>query len=72
MKNEHLVPELVINIVDKFKNAKMENEVFNMQLRLEACRDYINEALEKKNKPSGSMIYKVERGADLFPWKKRK
>lgn len=44
----NLVPEIIFNLVDKFKAATRENEMYNMQLRLEACRDYLNEALAKK------------------------
>jgi hypothetical protein len=47
-KNLHLVPELVINLCDKFKLAKHENEILNMQLRLEACKEYIEETLNSK------------------------
>lgn len=46
MNNLHLIPEILINIADKFKTSKHTNEKFNLQLRLEACRDYVINALE--------------------------
>jgi len=30
----NLVPEIIFNLVDKFKAATRENEMYNMQLRL--------------------------------------
>lgn len=46
MKNEHLLPVSVIDLVEKFNNAKNENEKLNYQFRLEAVRDYCDEAVK--------------------------
>lgn len=48
MKNEHLLPVNVIDIVDKFNNTTNNNEKFNYQLRVEAIRDYCDQALKKQ------------------------
>jgi hypothetical protein len=40
MKNQHLIPINVQDIVDKLEAAKNENEINNYLLRLEAIRDY--------------------------------
>jgi predicted fused transcriptional regulator/phosphomethylpyrimidine kinase len=45
-KNLHLVPEIVINIAESLQKPRHINEEASLQLRLEAIRDYCNEALE--------------------------
>lgn len=45
MKNEHLVPVLITDLVEKFNKAKNENEKMNYTMRLEAIREIINETL---------------------------
>lgn len=47
MKNEHLLPVNIIDLVSKFNNAKDENEKMNYQLRIEAIRDYCSETIFK-------------------------
>jgi hypothetical protein len=54
--NLYLVPELIINLVDKFKAATNENEKYYLSLRLESVKDYITDALiENKGKFQFSM-----------------
>lgn len=48
MKNEHLVPVNVQDIVNRLKDKNMsENERMNLILRLEAIRDYAAAAVAK-------------------------
>jgi hypothetical protein len=48
MKNEHLVPVNVVDLVNKLSdNLIRENERNNYVLRLEATAAYINESLTK-------------------------
>ena len=48
MKNEHLVPVNVIDLVNKINDKNVKgNEQMNYVLRLEATASYINEALIK-------------------------
>jgi hypothetical protein len=47
MKNEHLIPVSILDLVDKFNNSKNENEKINYQLRIEAVRDYCDQAVKK-------------------------
>ena len=46
MNNLHLVPQILIDVAEKYKTSKNQNELLNLQLRLEACREYINIALQ--------------------------
>jgi hypothetical protein len=51
MKNEHLIPANVLDIVEKIsKQTVHENERLNYIARLEAIRDFCNEAVAKHNK----------------------
>lgn len=47
MKNEHLLPVNVIDLVNNFNNTKNENEKLNYRFRLEAIRDYCDSAIKK-------------------------
>lgn len=48
MKNLHLIPINVQDIVDKMNSPNLrENELYSYQLRLEAIRDYCSNAIEK-------------------------
>jgi hypothetical protein len=50
MKNLHLVPPSVVDIVEKlYSPIAHENEKMNYILRLEAIRDYCNEIVAKQN-----------------------
>ena len=52
MKNEHLVPVLVLDLVSKLNATKNENEKMNYAMRLEAIVECCTDALEvyrKKN-----------------------
>jgi hypothetical protein len=49
-QNTNLIPELIVNLVSKFKNTRDVNERFQLELRLNDILKYINAALrEKKN-----------------------
>ena len=51
MKNEHLIPEVVLNLIASlFNKTKNLNEHYSYQARIEAIRDVCNEALEKLQK----------------------
>jgi hypothetical protein len=48
--NMHLLPQIVIDLVDNALNeSKHENERSNYLLRLETIRDYCNAAINKYN-----------------------
>jgi hypothetical protein len=48
MKNLHLIPVNVLDLVEKLNDSTIkENEHLNYQLRLEAIRDYCSVALNK-------------------------
>lgn len=50
MKNEHLIPINVIDIVEKLnKEGVRENEKLNYLMRLEAIKDYCIQAINKVN-----------------------
>jgi hypothetical protein len=54
MKNEHLIPVNIVDLVNKFNEKNLrENEKMNYQIRLETIRDYCSAAL---NKPSNQKI----------------
>ena len=51
MKNEHMVPVNVIDLVNKLSDVTIrENERMNYVLRLEAIRDYCDAALKNDTK----------------------
>jgi hypothetical protein len=45
MQNQHLVPELILNLIDQYKKAKSQNEKFVLEDRLNAITSAINEVL---------------------------
>lgn len=50
MKNEHLVPVNILDIVNRLRDKNMsENERMNLILRLEAIRDYSAAAIAKNS-----------------------
>lgn len=50
MKNKHLIPPSVLDIVDKYNSPlAQENEKMNYILRLEAIRDFCEEVLKKND-----------------------
>jgi hypothetical protein len=50
MKNEHLIPPIVLDIAEKFNSPSVrENEKMNYILRLEAIRDYCSVVINKHN-----------------------
>ena len=50
MKNEHLVPVVVQDIVNRLNDKNIrENEKANLLLRLDAIRDYVTAAVVKAN-----------------------
>ena len=61
MKNLHLVPVNVIDLVDKLNDKNIrENEHNNYVLRIEAIRDYCAAAIAKQysQKPLSSVAFK--------------
>ncbi len=53
MKNEHLVPVIVQDIVTRLNDKTIrENERANLLLRLDAIRDYVTAAVVKANSKS--------------------
>lgn len=55
MKNQHLIPPSVVDIVDKLSSPiAHENEKMNYVLRLEAIRDYCSTVLVKYNQQTNS------------------
>ena len=50
MKNEHLVPVNIQDIVNQLNNKNIrENERANLLIRLDAIRDYVTAAVVKAN-----------------------
>ncbi len=50
MKNDHLVPVVVQDIVKRLQNSDInQNEKYNLLIRLDAIRDYVTEAVVKAN-----------------------
>ena len=50
MKNEHLVPVNIQDIVNRLKDKNIgENEKANLLLRLDAIRDYVTAAVVRAN-----------------------
>lgn len=50
MKNEHLVPIVVQDIVNRLNDKTIrENEKANLLIRLDAIRDYVTAAVVKAN-----------------------
>lgn len=48
MRNEHLIPANVVDIVQKLESKDLlENELGNYLLRLETIRDYCSQAITK-------------------------
>ena len=54
MKNEFLVPDLIKDLVTKYRNAKMVNEIMSLEDRLRAIRDYLDIELSKKSKSTNN------------------
>jgi hypothetical protein len=53
MKNEHLVPVVVQDIVNRLNDNNIkENERANLLLRLDAIRDYVTAAVVRANENS--------------------
>lgn len=50
MKNEHLIPDLIKDIVEKYKKAKMVNERLSLEDRINAIREYLDESITKAAK----------------------
>lgn len=50
MKNEHLIPPILIDLAEKFNSPSVrENEKINYILRFEAIRDYCSDIISKHN-----------------------
>jgi len=58
MKNEHLVPVVVQDIVNRLNDKTIrENERANLLIRLDAIRDYVTEAVVKANQKNENRNY---------------
>lgn len=58
MKNEHLVPIIIQDIVNKLNDKTIrENERANLLLRLDAIRDYVTAAVVKANQKNENRSY---------------
>ena len=58
MKNDHLVPVVVQDIVNRLKDKTIgENERANLLLRLDAIRDYVTAAVVKANTKNENRTY---------------
>ena len=58
MKNLHLVPVNVLDIVEKMNTAYNENEIQNYVHRLEVIRDYCIYSLDQYNKKNDFRVIK--------------
>lgn len=57
MKNLHLVPALIQDLVSKLVDPSIrENEKFNYQIRIEAIKDYCEVALNNANKKTNVKV----------------
>ena len=58
MKNEHLVPVNIQDIVNRLSAKDLrENERMNLLLRLDAIRDYVTAAVVKANQKNENSTY---------------
>ena len=52
MQNQHLVPEVILNIVDQYRKSTGQNERFSLEARLEAiivvCKQALSEPQRKE------------------------
>lgn len=59
MKNQHLIPINVVDIVEKLNSTTNENERTNYIVRLETIRDYCDQAIKKApSKPMFEDLHK--------------
>lgn len=61
MNNEHLVPVLVSDLIEKINNAKNMNEKMNYALRLEAIVKVCSEALEKNKQKNETKFFDLQK-----------
>lgn len=58
MKNEHLVPVLVQDIVNRLNEKDVrENERANLLIRLDAIRDYVTAAIVKEHQKNENRTF---------------
>ena len=59
MKNEHLIPINIQDIVNRLNSKDIkENEKANLLLRLDAIRDYVTAAVVKANNNGNRSYYR--------------
>ena len=65
MKNDkiHLVPQVVIDCAQGLSVTKQDNLRLNYIIRLEAIRDFCDQAIRKHNMEANTNIYKRGRGS---------
>ena len=49
MNNQHLIPGNITDLVQRLNSTTLNTEKMNLQIRLEAIRDYCTEAINKNN-----------------------
>lgn len=49
MNKEHLVPDLIKDIIAKYLLAKSQNEIYSIEDRLKTIKEAIENALNKKH-----------------------
>ena len=49
MNKEHLVPDLIKDIIAKYLLAKSQNEIYSIEDRLKTIKETIEDALNKKH-----------------------
>jgi hypothetical protein len=56
-----MVPQIIIDLGDKFSSVTNNNEKFNYQLRLEQIRDYCSMVLDQEQKKIKNTAFKPKR-----------
>lgn len=58
----HLVPVVIQDLADKYEKANGQNEIYSLQQRLEAVRDFCNEILKINKKSQSNHIEYIKSG----------
>ena len=60
----HMVPQIVVDVAENLMNAKHDHMRDNYTLRLEAIRDYCNEALKRAGSPTRQVFDRKRKTVD--------
>jgi DNA-directed RNA polymerase specialized sigma54-like protein len=60
----HMVPQIVIDCAENLMNTKIDHMRDNYTLRLEAIRDYCNEALKRAGSPTRQVFDRKRKTVD--------